>query len=326
MDHSERYLQRAEWHDYTSRCSYLITLRSNPNIGALSDIVAKRTGIDYKARWIPSETGKIAINSVRNINRIYPWVEVVRYAIMPDHVHLMLYVTEKTDVHLGVIINRFEVDCTKGYDLQMPIGINESSESFFLPGYNDKIVHKSGQFNNFKRYVEDNPLRYALRREHPEYFDRCQNISIDGEYFTVYGNFLLLRHPLISCVRVSSTFSEEEMMKRRREWDEMIRGQGVLVSPFYSKAEKEIRDRGIAEGAKIIKVMPNGLPERFKPSGSDFDLCCEGRLLMITPAEHQTRKLVLKRDMCVHGNEIAEKIAKGAIDMRLFRGRRGRGY
>ena len=326
MDHSERYLQRAEWHDYTSRCSYLITLRSNPNIGALSDIVAKRTRIDYKARWIPSEAGKIAMNSVRNINRIFPWVEVVRYAIMPDHVHIMLYVTEKTDVHLGTIINRFEIDCTKEYNLHLPIGFSESPESFFLPGYNDKIVHKSGQFNNFKRYVEDNPLRYALRMEHPEYFDRCQNISIDGEYFTVYGNFFLLRHPLISCVRVSRTFTEEEMIDKRKEWDEIIRSQGVLVSPFYSRAEKEIRDKGMAEGAKIIKVMPNGLPDRFKPSGRDFDLCCEGRLLMIAPAEHQTRKLVLKRDMCMHGNKIAEKIAKGAIDMRLLRGRMYRGY
>ncbi|MDE5998300.1 MAG: hypothetical protein K2G77_08850, partial [Muribaculaceae bacterium] len=67
-------------------------------------------------------------------------------------------------------------------------------------------------------------------------------------------------------------------------------------------------------------------PDRFKPSGKDFDLCCEGRLLLIAPAEHQTRKLVLKRDMCMNGNEIAEKIAKGAFDMRLLRGRKGRGY
>ncbi len=320
MDPSERYLQRAEWHDYTSRCSYLITLRSNPNIGLLSHIVAKRTRIDYTARWIPSEAGKIAMNCVRSINQIFPWVEVVRYAIMPDHVHIMLYVTEKTDVHLGVTINRFEIDCTKGYDLLMTIGLNDKPESFFLPGYNDKIVHKSGQFDNFKRYVEDNPLRYALRKEHPEYFDRCQNISIDGETFTIYGNFLLLRHPLLSCVRVSSTFSEKEMAYKRQEWDETIRSQGVLVSPFYSRDEKEIRDKGIAGGAKIIMVKPNGLPDRFKPSGREFELCCQGRLLIIAPDQHQTRKLVLKRDMCVHGNEVAEKIAKGGIDMRLLRG------
>lgn len=66
--------------------------------------------------------------------------------------------------------------------------------------------------------------------------------------------------------------------------------------------------------------MPNGLPERFKPSGREFELCSEGRLLIIAPDFYQTRKVELKRDLCLHGNEIADKIANGAVDMRLLRG------
>ncbi len=98
MTPAERYLQRAEWHDYTSRCSYLITLRSNPEIEALSRIVSKHTSSGFTARWIPSLTGKIAMNCVRNINNFFPWVDVIRYAIMPDHVHMVLYVKEKTEM------------------------------------------------------------------------------------------------------------------------------------------------------------------------------------------------------------------------------------
>ncbi|MDE6638739.1 MAG: transposase [Muribaculaceae bacterium] len=319
MDLSERYLQRAEWHDYTSRCSYLITLRSNPDIGFLSDIVAKRTRFDFSARWIPSLAGKVAMTCVRNINKGFPWVDVLRYAIMPDHIHLVLYVKEKTDIHLGKIINNFEITCTQLLYSKLELGIDSKSLSFFLPGYNDKIVYKQNQLETFKRYVEDNPRRYALRREHPEYFNRCQNVFIDGEYFTVFGNFHLLRHPLISPVIISRRDSEEEKDRKHREWNETIRGQGVLVSPFYSRAEKAIRDDAIASGAKIVKIVPNGLSERFKPSGKEFDLCCEGRLLIIAPGLYQTRKVELTRDLCLYGNKIADNIAKGAIDMRLLR-------
>lgn len=320
MDASERYLQRAEWHDYTSRCSYLITLRSNPQIGRLSDIVSKHTRFDFSARWIPSQAGKVAMSCVRNINKKFPWVDVLRYAIMPDHVHLVLYVKEKTDTHLGVIVNNFEIRCTQLLDSQFALSMDTTPVSFFLPGYNDKIVYKKNQLASFKHYVEDNPRRYALRKEHPEYFNRCQNISIDGEKFTVYGNFLLLRHPLLSPVIVSSRDTQEEKDRKRKEWDETMRGQGVFVSPFYSRAEKDIRDSAIESGAKIIKIMPNGLPERFKPSGREFELCSEGRLLIIAPDFYQTRKVELKRDLCLHGNEIADKIANGAVDMRLLRG------
>ncbi len=165
MDPSERYLQRAEWHDYTSRCSYLITLRSNPVIGVLSKIIANRTRIDFTARWVPFQTGKIAMNCVRNINKEFPWVDVLRYAIMPDHVHIVLFVKEKTDLHLGMIIKHYEAECTRALYNQAIIPANQELLSFFLPGYNDKIVYKKNQLETFKQYVVDNPRRYALRRE-----------------------------------------------------------------------------------------------------------------------------------------------------------------
>ncbi len=319
MDPSERYLQRATWHDYTSRCNYLVTLRSNPIIGSLSDIVAKRTRFDFTARWIPSLTGKIAMNCVRNINRSFPWVDVVRYAIMPDHVHILLYIKEKTEVHLGVIVNNFEIQCTQMLDSYLGSDVDVAPTPFFLPGYNDKIVYKANQLDTFKHYVDDNARRFALRREHPEYFSRCNNIRIDEKYFTAYGNFLLLRHPLLSSVIVSRRDSAKEKERKRREWDETLRGQGVFVSPFYSRAEKQIRDEAIAVGSKLIKVVPNGLPERYKPYGKDFDLCCEGRLLIIAPGLYQTRKVELTREICLYGNKVAEEIAKGGIEMSLLR-------
>lgn len=315
MNDSQRYQQRAEWHDYTSISFYLITLRSNPDIGLLSDVVAKRSRVDFTARWIPTNVGKIAMTCIRNINKKFPWVEIIRYAVMPDHVHLLMFVKTKKDVHLGRIVSFFEGECTRILNNNIS---NSIPKSYYLGGYNDKIVFKENQLEVFKRYVEDNPRRLALKREHPEYFRRCQEVSIDGEYYSIYGNFLLLRHPQIVSVRFSRKFTEEEKTRRDRDIEEALRTQGVFVSPFYHRKEKEIRDKAIASGGKIIKIIPNGLSERFKPMGKDFKLCCEGRLLIIAPGLYNTRKQELTREMCLNGNLIAEKIANGAIDMRLL--------
>lgn len=57
----------------------------------------------------------------------------------------------------------------------------------------------------------------------------------------------------MSPVIISSRDTQEEKDRKRKEWDETMRGQGVFVSPFYSRAEKDIRDSAIESGPKSLK-------------------------------------------------------------------------
>ena len=72
-----------------------------------------------------------------------------------------------------------------------------------------------------------------------------------------------------------------------------------------------MRDYAIANGARLILIEQNGFGPRYKPSGQYFELCAEGRLLMVAPVEHSTSKIVLSREWCLRHNELAEQIEAG---------------
>lgn len=107
----------------------------------------------------------------------------------------------------------------------------------------------------------------------------------------------LLRNPLIDNVVVHRRYTEQELAAERARWEHVAANGGVLVSPFISAAEKEERRNAEALGAKIIFIYPEPLPQRFKPSGHDFDLCTQGRLLILAPCERYGSKL--SRSTCV---------------------------
>lgn len=259
------------------------------------------------------DAGWLIEGEILRLGEVFPQISVLSHCVMPDHVHIVIFVRERIEKPLGFIVGKLKAACSRMYWNAFPeTTFAKERTGIFEDGFNDKIVRRYEQVERYIRYVEDNPLRLYLRREHPEYFDRCRCVLIDGQEHSVYGNFLLLRSPLMSAVRVSSKYTPEELAARHREWDETIRCGGTLVSPFISNAEKEVRDWGIAAGASLIRIVNNGLPERYKPSGEEFVLCSEGRLLIIAPPAHRYRRDTVRRDECLAMNDLAEMIVSGS--------------
>ncbi|MFZ4397098.1 MAG: hypothetical protein ACOYOU_15900 [Kiritimatiellia bacterium] len=57
----------------------------------------------------------------------------------------------------------------------------------------------------------------------------------------------------------------------------------------------------------LILINPNGFP-LYKPSGVYFDLCAQGRLLVLSPFVHTGRKEPLTRERCLQMNRWVEEI------------------
>ena len=64
----------------------------------------------------------------------------------------------------------------------------ESRPSLFEPNYNDHILMRDGQLDNWKRYLRDNPLRYMMRREYPDLFQRALCVTIGDTRYSAFGN------------------------------------------------------------------------------------------------------------------------------------------
>lgn len=290
---------RSKTHDYRSRCIYLITIVKSDTTPVLSHpFGGPRSAVSIPGvRTTPA--GDIVKSQLRNIPLNFPEARLLQYVVMPDHLHFVIEITKPTPYHLGELVAAFTGGCTRaaGY-----------AASFFEAGFHDRILRHKGQLRNMIDYVRDNPRRLIIKREHPAYFCKPRQLLFGEKTYMVYGNFLLLRNPTISAVRISRRFSEQELKTRHADWEETIRDNGVLVSPFISAAEKQVRDKAIADDGNIILVTRENMEEKYKPSGKLFELCSEGRLLIISTGKAGSRAAI-SRSEALAMNDLAESIA-----------------
>ena len=103
--------KRSHWHDYHEKCIYLITVTvkdRKPLLGTVLD--------DANKAWISlSQEGRAVWREIEALPKHYPKVRVLQHQIMPDHVHLVLYVTKRLPegLPLGNIIASWKVACSK---------------------------------------------------------------------------------------------------------------------------------------------------------------------------------------------------------------------
>ena len=317
------YERRANWNDYRARRIYMVTLKLIPKFPPLSmisgNIRAQAGAVDAPFSAL-TDRGRVVDSTIEEVCASYPHIGIVSKVIMPDHIHLIIFVKEQSDTHLGRIIGHIKSLCSsrlshlKSEDSFRPNG-NRASKTIFQPNYHDRILANPGQLETMVRYVEDNPRRLALKRSLPDLFQRCNKIRIGEEVLDAFGNPFLLRKDFIRNVHVRRAWTPEQAQQYKETCLREVSQGAVLVSPFISPAEKDILREAIEQGASIIRLVREGMAPRFKPSGKEFELCCAGRLLILTPWEYQTDKIALSRQDAVRLNNLAELIARGVNEV-----------
>ena len=303
---------RCPGHDYRSRCIYHIVLNKADRFPDFSEVV----GIPDDHRWPPktalSEVGKIIFEAISNIKSNFPHTSILRRCIMPDHVHFAIFIKEKTDIHLGHIIKKLKRECSSRFEAMG----HESEIEFFIPGYHDTFLTGKDQLKKMLAYISDNPRRHLVRKSNPGWFQQFIISSPDGQSrYEAYGNWDLLSEFQRVPVKVSRKYSPAELIARKRLWHKTILNDGVLVSPFINPNEKRVRDWAVENGGSLIYLTYKPFPEKFKPQGKMFDLCAEGRLLIIfIPPDEKEAAYIRENGCpsysnCQRMNSIAKEIA-----------------
>ena len=105
--------RRSEQQDYLDRGLYLLTMAVEGRrqlLGTLvgnPDAAEEADGADAP-RVILSPLGEAVRDEWLGIPRFYPQIEVRQVCVMPDHVHVILFVHERLERHLGHVINGFK--------------------------------------------------------------------------------------------------------------------------------------------------------------------------------------------------------------------------
>lgn len=299
---------RCQGHDYCSKCIYHIVLNKREGIPDFSIVAGNIGSREWPPRVDLLPAGEVIQKALSGLKRHFPFTWIIRRCIMPDHVHIALYVREATDTHLGTIIKQLKHDCSRGW---AELG-HEEEERLFIDNYHDTFLSGEGQLDSMLSYISDNPRRHLLRRLNPGWFRHF--CITDGQHtFEAYGNWDLLVEPEREVVRISRSYSPAELVARKKCWLQTVYNDGVLVSPFISKDEKRVRDWAYTNGGAVICLTREPFGERFKPSGVSYNVCAEGRLMIV----HIPVGEKLDRSACMQLNGFAERIAAG--EFRLLR-------
>ncbi len=187
-------------------------------------------------------------------------------------------------------------------------GEDRSRGLLFARGYNDRLLMRAGQLDIWRRYLEDNPRRLLMKREHPDLFRVQRNVKAGGQTFSAIGNLFLLERPVRLQVQCSRRLTEAEIGAQKETLLRAARAGAVLVSPAISPGEKAIMHAAFDEGLPLVFLQENGFTDLAKPGGRRMDACARGQLLILAPWEHHNERLVIRRDQCLSLNEMARRL------------------
>jgi len=351
--------RRKPWHDYRRKGIYMLTLvveGRQPVLGRLIIPVGEPTGV--VTTTIPATSSVTALTTtpavstagsvadsyieltalgrairdaeIKKISTIYRMVEVWKLCIMPDHIHMIVSVTEELPAgkHLGDVVRGFKAGCTQAWRrlaatspaasvaVTTPATSAAGSiagpasvlPSLFERGYNDLILLDDGQLDNWKHYLDDNPRRLAIKRLRPDLFTTLNYTDIAEWHCQLVGNIFLLDIPQKVAVIVHRGYTDEEFADYRKKWLACGEAGGILVSAAIAPREKEVMREAMNRGYRLILVRENGFPPLYKPSGESFDACFEGRLLQVSPWDYHMERRTISREQCLKLNRLVEEI------------------
>ena len=270
-----------------------------------------------------TELGDKIKDCVEEIPCLHPEIKIIQQRMMPDHLHVILYVTRPMEVSIKMVVRGLWQGAKKhGREYTASVSPHNmrnnersSADSIFTEMPFIRPMSHKGQLQTMIHYVQMNPQRLATKKLMPGFFRVQEDIEIAGKKYRGIGNAKLLQAERLAPVHVRRTMIDEAMQGNNKRLRDYMNGcvlaarQGaVMVSPFISDKEKEVMIVLLVEEHPIIYIADNGFRDYYKPSDGLFDAVAAGRVLILSPWEYDPSKRHVTREECVAMNRMAEEI------------------
>ena len=217
--------RRMVGHDYQARQMYMITMVTEGRRPLFGQVVGRSDGspgTPEEPRIEPTELGRRVEQCWHQIALRHPQIAVLAFQLMPDHFHGILFVKDRIDRPLGKVLLGFKQGCNKAFRalapsvavLQQQTKPDRKHGLLFEPSYNDKLLLQAGQLKRWNEYLNDNPRRLLMKREHPDLFRVQRGLTVGGLSFSAIGNRFLLQWPVLLQVQCSRRLTEAEIQER----------------------------------------------------------------------------------------------------------------
>lgn len=152
---------RLQNYDYSQNGCYFVTVCVKDRKPILSTIVGGDALIAPQIRL--TEIGKITEKHIQKINSVYTDITVEKYIIMPDHIHLLLFIDGFGDgtmkasspTNLSTVIRSLKTFVTR-----------DVGKSIWQRSFYDEIIKNEAHFQRAWEYIEYNALKEYRQGKH----------------------------------------------------------------------------------------------------------------------------------------------------------------
>lgn len=302
------HIYRPRWVDFQDRAIHQLTLVTTGRQPLLGSLVIPNN--DHEKAYINlTPLGQKVAEEIEQIPTYKDAsdIEIYRYVIMPNHIHVLLRVHERLPKHLGQYMRWFKRQCTVSCQL---FGAIPPNDTLFSTEYHTRTLSGKGQLSNMAHYIDDNPKRLAIKHLYPDLFRIKQNYRLGKTSCVVLGNIFLADNPQRAVLKCSRKLTQEQIDTLRKECLAEAANGTVYISGAISEGEKQICRALREAGFPLIIILTEGFPEPdsphykyFKPQGVYFEACAAAKLLLVQPdKEFLERPDIVERVSAKVGN------------------------
>jgi len=169
---------RLEVWDYSNPWWYFITTNIKNHKHWFGDVIDGEMGLN--------KMGKYAKESWLDIPNHYPFVELETFVIMPNHIHGIIILSEKSIVRKNIAIvdeghapHLQSRDKSNFHTLSNIVGSfksevtklahkNGCKEFNWQKSFYDRIIRNERELYNIQKYIQQNPLKWSIEKDLPE--------------------------------------------------------------------------------------------------------------------------------------------------------------
>lgn len=153
---------RLRYFDYSAQGAYFITFCTHNRKNILSHVV----GAIHESPAIQLTAYGTIVDKIINNLPIHFILEIAQYVIMPNHIHLIVVITDNDDLRAireSPLHCRSEISKIIGY-----IKMNTSKEihrqygniTIWQRGFHDRIIRNKREYEKIAEYICENPSRW----------------------------------------------------------------------------------------------------------------------------------------------------------------------
>jgi REP element-mobilizing transposase RayT len=178
---------RVRGHDYRAKGYYFITFGTLERRSWLSRI--------ERGKVLLEPAGELLMDAWRKIAAEDPAYELGVTAVMPDHFHGLAIARRAPKYVIGTHVSRVEGRVLHA----MRKRLDDPGRKMWADGFYDYLSLDMKMLRAFENYILDNPVRWQLPHDHPEWFRKqyaLRHPRLPAETtWTAYGDATLLDHP-----------------------------------------------------------------------------------------------------------------------------------